>query len=377
MPGSRRAQREQRHSLRGGRTPTNESSVISAASLNGVAQQLPQDTSGSSPQRRPSTGQIVAPPNGVSKEYQPTQTQVRDQLDVNEHLAVDSSGKVEARGPTNTLYEPLSRRGTKHEAVPDHYATAVLTANAALEEQKEATYKQMLLDRGYIEGVPAELALHLIDIHWSRHHFFLLTYRPTFYRDMMENGPHYSPLLLFAILAVSSRYSERPEVGGGDHSVHSGQAFYDKAKQLLADEMDKSTLPTATALLLMGSALGPAGQVDKGWLYTGMGIRMIMNLGLHLDSNDLTSDPTKKKTLEEVEIRRRIFWGAFISEKLQRLYLGRPFSIHDRDVHVPKVSLEMYVLLMASDTSLRRNSWMSTKKDKPGSLCLSIKEASR
>ena len=202
MPGSRRAQREQRHSLRGGRTPTNESSVISAASLNGVAQQLPQDTSGSSPQRRPSTGQIVAPPNGVSKEYQPTQTQVRDQLDVNEHLAVDSSGKVEARGPTNTLYEPLSRRGTKHEAVPDHYATAVLTANAALEEQKEATYKQMLLDRGYIEGVPAELALHLIDIHWSRHHFFLLTYRPTFYRDMMENGPHYSPLLLFAILAV-------------------------------------------------------------------------------------------------------------------------------------------------------------------------------
>lgn len=342
MPGSRRAQRELRRSLRGDSGSVGEPSIVSEQDLNSAAHHLAQEAVRPSPPASLSRSKLTSPSSGAREVLQPTQADARDHLDVTEHLAVDPSGKVEARGPTNTLYEALSRRGTKHEAVPDHYATAVLTANAALEEQKEAAYKQALLERGYIEGVPAELALHLIDIHWSRHHFFLITYRPTFYRDMMNNGPHYSPLLLFAILAVSSRYSERSEVGGGDHSVHSGKAFYDKAKQLLADEMDKSTIPTATALLLMGNALGPAGQVDKGWLYTGMGIRMIMNLGLHLDSNDLTSDPTRKKTLEEVEIRRRLFWGAFISEKLQSLYLGRPFSIHERDVHVPKVSPDVY-----------------------------------
>jgi hypothetical protein len=182
---------------------------------------------------------------------------------------VDSSGKVEARGPTGTLYEPVERKQARQQAVPEHYATAVLTANTALERQKEEVYKQQILKKGHIEGVPAELALHLIDIHWSRHHFFLISNRTVFYRDMMNHGPYYSPLLLFAILAVSSRYSERPEVGGGDHSAHSGEDFYERARQLLFDDMDKSTIPTAKALLLMGNALVSAGKVDKGWLYTG------------------------------------------------------------------------------------------------------------
>jgi hypothetical protein len=70
----------------------------------------------------------------------------------------------------------------------------------------------------------------------------------------------------------------------------------------------------------------------------GMGIRMIMNLGLHLDADSYTTTFGKRRTLEEVEIRRRLFWGAFISEKLQSLYLGRPFLIHENDTLVPKVS---------------------------------------
>lgn len=70
---------------------------------------------------------------------------------------------------------------------------------------------------------------------------------------------------------------------------------------------------------------------------TGMGIRMIINLGLHLDADSYSTSFSKKKTLEETEIRRRLFWGAFVSEKLQSLYLGRPFLIHESDTHVPKV----------------------------------------
>lgn len=72
-------------------------------------------------------------------------------------------------------------------------------------------------------------------------------------------------------------------------------------------------------------------------IIAGMGIRMIINLGLHLDSDSCNTSFSKKKTLEETEIRRRLFWGAFVSEKLQSLYLGRPFLIHESDIHVPKV----------------------------------------
>lgn len=267
---------------------------------------------------------------------QPTESPYsQTRVDVRAHLSLDKSGDIEVRGPTNTLYESTEAVSDEQE-VPDRYASAILTANAAMERQKEAGYIEAWLRRGEIEGIPAELALHLLDIHWSRHHFFLLTYRPAFYRDMMCGGPYYSKLLFYSIMAVSSRYSERSEVGGGDHSQDSGNAFYQKAKELLIDEMDKSSIPTATALLLMGNALVSSGQIDRGWLYTGMGVRMIINLGLHLDVNQVVS-AKKKRSLEDLEIRRRVFWGAFVSEKLQSLYLGRPIFIHERDVHVPKV----------------------------------------
>lgn len=62
---------------------------------------------------------------------------------------------------------------------------------------------------------------------------------------------------------------------------------------------------------------------------------MIFNLGLHIDRGIQAT--TDCKALEEIEIRRRLFWGAFISEKLQSLYLGRPFFIHEIDTQVPKV----------------------------------------
>jgi hypothetical protein len=267
---------------------------------------------------------------------QPTESSYsQTRVDVRAHLSRDKSGDIEVRGPTNTLYEATEAVYNEQE-VPDRYASAILTANAAMERQKEAGYRETCLLRGEIEGVPAELALHLLDIHWSRHHFFQLSYRPAFYRDMMCGGPYYSKLLFYSLLAVSSRYSERDEVGGGDHSHESGHEFYQKAKELLIDEMERSSIPTATALLLMGNALVSAGQIDRGWLYTGMGVRMIINLGLHLDVNQVVS-AKKKRSLEDIEIGRRVFWGAFVSEKLQSLYLGRPIFIHDRDVHVPKV----------------------------------------
>ena len=59
---------------------------------------------------------------------------------------------------------------------------------------------------------------------------------------------------------------------------------------------------------------------------------MVYDLGLHLDCKAAESNP------EDVEVRRRVFWGAYICDKLQSLYLGRPFLLHDREAHVPKVS---------------------------------------
>lgn len=91
---------------------------------------------------------------------------------------------------------------------------------------------------------------------------------------------------------------------------------------------------------------------------------MILNLGLHLDMTPST-DPKGQPSLEDIEIRRRVFWGAFVSEKLQSLYLGRPFFLDIRDIHVPKV-MRLFRLNLER-TKASRNSSMYTKKMKYGS----------
>lgn len=190
-----------------------------------------------------------------------------DESCAQDYVAIDDAGDVQVRGPTNTLFE--ADHYVQPHGIPSQIVSAMLTANAATQRQKEVQYRRTLLERGEIEGVPAELALHLLDVHWSRHHFFLLTYRPVFYRDMLTGGPYYSKLLFYAILATASRYSERAEVGGGNHSAMSGNSFYKSAETLLIEEMGTSSIPTAVAVLLMGNALVSAGNVDRGWLYTG------------------------------------------------------------------------------------------------------------
>jgi hypothetical protein len=39
---------------------------------------------------------------------------------------------------------------------------------------------------------------------------------------------------------------------------------------------------------------------------------------------------------EDIEIRRRVFWGAFVVDKIQSLYQGRPASLQDFDTTRPE-----------------------------------------
>ena len=215
-----------------------------------------------------------------------------------------------------------------------------LVAKAALERQMEAfnfNTKQVDLD-----GVPMELARHLLELHFNRqHHSYLLTYRPAFMRDMFCDGPYFSKLLLVAIFASASKYSDRMEVRTNpDDPKTAGQAYFNRAEQLLTAELKHSSIPTLVALLLLGSTLVSTGNPSSGWLYSGMAFRMVFDLGLHLDPVQVGR--LQHLTIENMEIRRRVFWGAFVCDKLQSLYLGRPVMIRQGDTNVSKELYDTY-----------------------------------
>lgn len=270
-----------------------------------------------------------------------------DELDVTQFISINESGNPETFGPSSALHAPpyssQSPRTAPAQNTGLEHRKNALIANAALQRQAEHNIAAM----PDIAGVPTELALHLLDVHWARqHHTFLLTYRPAVMRDLQLNGPYYSEFLLNSIFACSSKFSEHAE---GQQSL-----FLNKCDQLLAEQalLMHPTIPTVVGLLLLGSTYNARGETSKGWLLTGYALRMVYDLGLHLDPQETTDNA------EEIEIRRRVFWGAFICDKLQSLYLGRPPAINVRDCQVSREFLDTFEEMEAFTSSAPLSSSM-------------------
>ena len=171
---------------------------------------------------------------------------------------------------------------------------------------EELNYRNGKLD---FDGIPPDLGMHLLSLHWNRqHHSFLVTYRPAFMRDMACNGPYFSKLLLNAIYFGAAKFSPRLEVRKDPADVRTaGWQFRQRVRELLGEALDKSDITTIQALLVMTNSLFALGdERSAAWLYSGLAFRMITDLGVHVDLSNL-----RRFSDEDLEIRRRVFWGAF------------------------------------------------------------------
>jgi hypothetical protein len=162
------------------------------------------------------------------------------------------------------------------------------------------------------DGVDPGLGMHLLRLHWNRqHHAFMITYRPAFMRDMACAGPFFSKLLLNAIYFGASKFSSRPEVRRDPNDVRTaGWLFRKRVRELLGGTLDRSSITTMQALLVMASSFFALGdEASAAWLYAGTAFRMIIDLGMHVDASVLPN--IRRLSDEDLEIRRRVFWGAF------------------------------------------------------------------
>jgi Fungal specific transcription factor domain/Fungal Zn(2)-Cys(6) binuclear cluster domain len=256
-------------------------------------------------------------------------------LTASEFLSFDEAGQISALGPTSSLHNPIGTKPSLAEQTSIDNARNHLFANAAYQRQLEHSLNSL----PGIDGVPINLATHLFDLYFNRgHHAFLAIYRPAFTRDILHGGPYATKFLINAVFAAASKYSDRPEVRDDIADPRtSGARFFRRCEALLTanSTLPSSDIPTAAGLALLASAVLTRGSVTKSWLYGGMAIRMIYDLGLHIDTHD------PRVGMEEIEIRRRLFWSAFVYDKVQSLYLGRPFMIHPEDANVPDSLLDM------------------------------------
>ncbi|KAF9250751.1 transcriptional regulator family: Fungal Specific TF [Penicillium roqueforti] len=225
-------------------------------------------------------------------------------------------------GPTSTVYDDTSpnyneqnRLGPSNEEGTRHF----LFSQTARQRQLEPL--NLAAGRLDFDGIDPDIGMHLLSIYWSRQLYTAqIIYRPAFMRDMACEGPYFSKLLLNAIFFVVSKHCDRPELRSDPNDITTaGWKFRQRFTQLLRDCFDKSEITTLQALLIMSNALfSRCDERSLSWLYAGNAFNMFIDLGLHV-LPAVDSIPA-----EELEIRKRVLWGAYFIDKIQCLFQGRP-----------------------------------------------------
>lgn len=150
--------------------------------------------------------------------------------------------------------------------------------------------------------------MELLSIYWSRQLYTAqIIYRPLFMRDMACGGPYFSKLLLNAIFFAVSKHCTRLEIRSDpDDITTAGYRYRQRFSELLRDTFDKSEITTIQALLIMSNALfSRCDERSLSWLYAGNAFNMIIDLGFHI------LPAACSLPIEELELRRRILWGAY------------------------------------------------------------------
>ncbi|KIL88555.1 hypothetical protein FAVG1_07800 [Fusarium avenaceum] len=350
VPDVNKAEGRQRHQRlksksRSVKARTASPSVVDQSRDGEAASSVADSEAASLPDERSQQTQIGRDRDGGTnprRSWDPTDSAARPMDPGVARVLVHANGESSYHGRTSALFEDNAQERPVEQEVqprmPDHWVERGLIAEAAKQRQLEDIhYSKGQLD---FDGVDPDLGMHLLSLHWNRqHHSFLITYRPAFMRDMACGGPYFSKLLLNAIYFGSSKFSPRLEVRKDINDVRTaGWRYRERVRELLGGSLDRSDITTIQALLVMTNSLFALGdERSAAWLYAGLAFRMLIDLGLHVDltNSQLFSD-------EDLEIRRRVFWGAFVVDKIQSLYQGRPVTLKDADAMVPIKFIDTY-----------------------------------
>lgn len=110
--------------------------------------------------------------------------------------------------------------------------------------------------------------------------------------------------------------------------------FVDRARNLLDIELDFPSVATVQAMMALSCHQVGNANKTRGWLYSGMSMRLAFDLALHLDLSNDVMDGTI--TSAEAEVRRMVFWSSYTADQTLGFQLGRPVRIDMDDVTVRK-----------------------------------------
>lgn len=162
-----------------------------------------------------------------------------------------------------------------------------------------------------------ELRDHLLGLYWRwQNSWQYLVPQESFLYDLhvAKSEQFCTPLLLTAIMALASRYSDRVDVRTiPDDPNTAGLVFYKQAQTMLHCEHEAPTTSTIQATTLIALYITATDNESLGWLYAGMGSRMAFNLGLHSDCSEHVRQGLLSQ--EDAEARNITWWGVYVIDR--------------------------------------------------------------
>ncbi|KAI9483565.1 MAG: fungal-specific transcription factor domain-containing protein [Benjaminiella poitrasii] len=241
------------------------------------------------------------------------------------NLSIDESGQLRYYGRSSGFYMLKNNKNLKNRA----FQFNSREHRHSLRSDSSSTASIVI---NPFEMPPKDLSDHLLDLYFSYFYPLLpLLHKKSFMEAVHDDAKPSPPsLLLNAIYAVASRISPDVRVRLDPQKPETaGDVFFERARMLLDLEWDSFRVYTVQSLLLMSSHQNGALKTTRGWLYSGMAIRMSQNLGLHRDCDKWDLTPTEK------EERKRVFYCCFVLDRLSCAMHGRSPIIDERDYDAP------------------------------------------
>ncbi|KAL6787248.1 fungal-specific transcription factor domain-containing protein [Trichoderma sp. SZMC 28012] len=165
----------------------------------------------------------------------------------------------------------------------------------------------------------------LTDFFRWQYPYFMFVYREAFLRDHFgdrQNCNYWSAALLMALCALGAM------VASDDKQRRLSEQFFLAAESIImVSGLAKPSIPTVQTFLCLAFYEIGRGNLSKGWSFSGIAFRMAQDLGLQRDPDNWLPHDSSLSTYEDSEIRRRIYWGCYNSDKLISLILGRPVHL--------------------------------------------------
>ncbi|KAI8993494.1 fungal-specific transcription factor domain-containing protein [Pilobolus umbonatus] len=200
---------------------------------------------------------------------------------------------------------------------------------------------------------PLDLVNHLVDLFFTYvNSVFPFVHRAVL-KKSIQDGTVSRPLL-YAVLAISARFSEHPSIRTQPPYL-AGECYANKALSLV----DVSTLEPNLAniqfwgimsCLEYGRASG-----SKAWIYGGLAVRFCQELGYYKEETMSVPILAEDGSIDTIAmaLRRRVYWSCLCIDKLCCAGTHRPQSIEKTDCDTNPTNISECLLLR--DPTFHRN----------------------